>query len=70
MQLAEKVIDVTGLRATIVRKRCRGTTRQRQPDISLRRTELAWEPRTNLDEGLKRTIVTFSRSLCETTDPQ
>lgn len=33
--------------------------RQRQPDITLARTLLQWEPTVQLDEGLKRTIAYF-----------
>jgi dTDP-glucose 4,6-dehydratase len=29
----------------------------RQPDITLARTELGWEPTVDLDDGLKRTIA-------------
>jgi len=35
---------------------------QRQPDISLARKELDWEPKVQLEEGLLRTIEYF-RSL-------
>lgn len=33
--------------------------RQRQPDISLAKEKLGWEPKINLDEGLKKTIEYF-----------
>jgi UDP-glucuronate decarboxylase len=33
--------------------------RQRKPDISLAGRELQWEPKVQLDEGLKRTIEYF-----------
>ena len=33
--------------------------RVRQPDITLARTLLGWEPRVALDEGMKRTIAWF-----------
>ena len=32
---------------------------QRRPDISLAKKRLGWEPKINLDEGLKRTIAWF-----------
>ncbi|MCC6220755.1 MAG: SDR family oxidoreductase [Deltaproteobacteria bacterium] len=32
---------------------------RRQPDISLAREKLGWEPEVNVDEGLERTIVDF-----------
>ena len=36
---------------------------QRQPDITLAREKLGWEPTVQLDEGLKRTIPYFERLL-------
>lgn len=35
----------------------------RQPDISKVRTELGWEPKINLEEGLKRTIEWFKQQM-------
>jgi nucleoside-diphosphate-sugar epimerase len=32
----------------------------RQPDISLARAALGWEPRVPIEEGLKRTIAWFA----------
>ena len=32
---------------------------QRKPDISLAKKELGWEPKIDLEEGLKRTIAYF-----------
>jgi len=32
---------------------------QRQPDISLAKEKLDWEPTVNLEEGLKKTIAYF-----------
>jgi len=37
--------------------------KQRQPDISLAKTKLGWEPKIKLDEGLKRTIDYFKSVL-------
>ena len=39
--------------------------RQRQPDISLARSTLNWAPKTQLDEGLKKTIAYFDATLAE-----
>jgi len=36
---------------------------QRQPDISLAKTKLNWEPKVKLDEGLDHTIAYFKKSL-------
>ncbi len=37
--------------------------RQRQPDITLAREKLGWEPKVPLEEGLKETIAYFQRAL-------
>ena len=34
---------------------------QRQPDITLARKELGWEPTIQLEEGLKKTIDYFKK---------
>ncbi|MBT4290484.1 MAG: SDR family NAD-dependent epimerase/dehydratase, partial [Deltaproteobacteria bacterium] len=36
---------------------------QRQPDISLAKRELNWEPTIQLEEGLKKTIPYFENIL-------
>jgi UDP-glucuronate decarboxylase len=36
---------------------------QRQPDISLARAKLSWEPRIGIDDGLRETIDYFKRTL-------
>jgi UDP-glucuronate decarboxylase len=67
-ELAEIVINLTGSRAKIVsRPLPADDPRQRQPDIATARKVLAWEPRTPLKEGLKKTIAYFDELL---RDPQ
>ncbi len=59
-QLAEKVVALTGSKSTIEYKDLPSDDpAQRQPDISLARQQLKWEPQTQLDEGLKKTIEYF-----------
>jgi UDP-glucuronate decarboxylase len=59
-ELAEKIIRLTGSRSRIVYKPLpQDDPRQRQPDISLARKELGWEPSVELDEGLMATIRYF-----------
>jgi len=66
MQLAEKVIALTGARSKIVKKPLpENDPRQRQPNIERARKELGWEPRTQLDEGLRKTIGYFEKLLTD-----
>jgi UDP-glucuronate decarboxylase len=60
LELAEKIIAMTGSRSRIrhVDLPADDPT-QRKPDISLARSELGWEPRVTLDEGLELTIRYF-----------
>jgi UDP-glucuronate decarboxylase len=63
-ELAETVIDMTGSNSTLAyRPLPSDDPRQRQPDISLARKSLGWEPETPLREGLARTIEYFRRLL-------
>ena len=68
-QLAEKVIALTGSRSKIEAKPLPADDpRQRQPNISLARSTLNWAPKTQLDEGLKKTIAYFDATLAEIHD--
>jgi len=59
-ELAEKVIQLTGTQSRIVHEALPADDpKQRQPDIELAKTELGWEPRVSLDEGLVETIDYF-----------
>jgi len=65
-ELAHKVIDLTGSRSTIVREPLpQDDPMQRQPDIGLARAKLGWEPRVQLDEGLRHTIAYFDELLSD-----
>jgi UDP-glucuronate decarboxylase len=58
--LAERVVGLTGSRSPIVHKPLPpDDPAQRRPDISKARATLGWEPRTDLDTGLARTIEYF-----------
>ena len=60
LELAEKVIELTGSGSKIVHKELPADDpTQRKPVIELAKKELDWEPSINLDEGLKRTIEYF-----------
>jgi dTDP-glucose 4,6-dehydratase len=57
LELAEAVIDVTGSRSEIVFEALPTDDPQvRQPDISLAREVLGWEPKVDLRDGLRQTI--------------
>jgi UDP-glucuronate decarboxylase len=61
-ELAERVIALTGSRSSLIFKPLPSDDpRQRQPNISLARSMLDWEPRIELDEGLQKTIAYFRR---------
>jgi UDP-glucuronate decarboxylase len=59
-QLAEHVLRLTGSKGKLIHKPLPADDpSQRQPDISLARKHLGWEPKVPLEEGLKRTIEYF-----------
>jgi UDP-glucuronate decarboxylase len=58
--LAEKVIELTDSSSKVVfRQLPSDDPLQRQPDISMARKMLNWEPTVPLEEGLKKTIAYF-----------
>jgi len=60
LELAEKVIALTGSKSRLVFQPLPSDDpRQRQPDISLAKKHLGWEPKINLENGLKETIRYF-----------
>jgi UDP-glucuronate decarboxylase len=64
LELAEKVIRLTGSNSKLVFMPLpEDDPLQRQPDISLARKELGWEPKIALDEGLEKTIAYFKSVL-------
>jgi len=64
LELARKVIDLTGARSKIVFKPLPSDDPlQRKPDISLAREALQWEPRISLEEGLRPTVSYFESLL-------
>jgi UDP-glucuronate decarboxylase len=67
LELANKVIELTGSQSKLVRMPLPADDpKQRRPDISLARKELGnWAPVTQLEEGLKKTIAYFDQILAE-----
>ena len=59
-ELAEKVIELTGSSSELIYKPLPSDDpTQRQPDITLAKEKLGWEPKVQLEEGLKKTIPYF-----------
>jgi UDP-glucuronate decarboxylase len=64
LELAEMIIRLTGSKSKIVYKPLPPDDPvRRQPDISLAKEKLAWEPKVNLEDGLKETIRYFKKKL-------
>ena len=62
MDLAKTVISMTGNRSKIVHRPLpQDDPMQRNPDISLARKTLGWQPHVNLEKGLERTIEYFRK---------
>jgi UDP-glucuronate decarboxylase len=60
IELAEAVLKLTDSRSKLVHKPLPADDpKQRQPDISLAKRELDWEPKVPLAEGLKYTVEYF-----------
>jgi UDP-glucuronate decarboxylase len=69
LELANKVIELTGSRSQLMRMPLPADDpKQRRPDITLAQQELdGWAPKTQLEEGLKKTIAYFDKALSEST---
>ncbi|THD73077.1 MAG: SDR family oxidoreductase [Bradyrhizobium sp.] len=64
LDLAKQVIEMTGSSSSIVfQQASQDDPQQRQPDISLARSSLEWEPQVALERGLEKTIAYFERQL-------
>jgi UDP-glucuronate decarboxylase len=67
LELAELVLQKTGGKSKISYYPLPGDDpKQRQPDITLAKKELGWEPKVSLDQGLDSTIDYFRNLLAET----
>jgi UDP-glucuronate decarboxylase len=64
MDLAKRIIELTGSSSKIVRRPLpQDDPTRRQPDITLAKKELGWSPTVDLNEGLKKTIANFEERL-------
>jgi UDP-glucuronate decarboxylase len=63
-QLAETVIELTGSNSQLIEEPLPADDpRQRQPDITLAKEKVGWEPQVKLREGLVNTIDYFDNFL-------
>ena len=66
LELAQIIIDLTGSKSKLIFKPLPSDDpMQRQPDITLAKKELNWEPKIELREGLTKTISYFDDLLIE-----
>jgi UDP-glucuronate decarboxylase len=64
LELAEKIIDLSGSKSKVVFKPLPSDDpKQRCPDITLAKENLAWEPKVKLEEGLIHTMAYFDELL-------
>jgi UDP-glucuronate decarboxylase len=63
-QLAETVLKMVGGKSRLVLKPLpQDDPKQRQPDITVARNTLNWEPEVELEVGLEKTISYFKQCL-------
>jgi UDP-glucuronate decarboxylase len=66
LELAETIIALTGSRSALIRRPLpQDDPTQRQPDITLARDLLGWQPEIALEKGLTLTIPYFEQMLTE-----
>ena len=67
LELAEKVIRLVGSNSKLVHKPLpQDDPKQRKPDLTLAKAKLnGWEPKVDLEDGLKDTIAYFRKALAE-----
>lgn len=64
LELAQKVIELTGSKSELLFGDLpQDDPKQRQPDITLAKRELGWEPTISLDQGLRYTVDYFRNRL-------
>ena len=64
--IAKKIIELSGSKSRLVyRPLPEDDPKVRQPDITRARTLLGWEPKVDLDEGLRRTLAYFKEKVAE-----
>jgi UDP-glucuronate decarboxylase len=62
LQLAETILKLSGSKSKIVYQSLPSDDpKQRQPNIELAKAKLGWQPKINLEDGLKETIAYFKK---------
>jgi UDP-glucuronate decarboxylase len=62
LQLAETILKLSGSKSRIVHQPLPSDDpKQRQPNIELAKAKLGWQPKVNLEDGLKETIAYFKK---------
>lgn len=62
LELGQKIIDLTGSKSEIILEPLpQDDPKRRQPDITLAKEKLSWEPKVNLEQGLQKTIEYFEK---------
>jgi UDP-glucuronate decarboxylase len=66
LELAEAVLKLTGSKSKIIYQPLPADDpKQRQPNIDLAKEKLSWQPKVQLEDGLKETIAYFQRVLSQ-----
>jgi UDP-glucuronate decarboxylase len=66
LQLAEIILRLSGSKSKIIHQPLPSDDpKQRQPNIALAKAKLGWQPRVNLEDGLKETIAYFKKIVGE-----
>jgi UDP-glucuronate decarboxylase len=64
LELAELILKLTSSKSKLIYKDLpEDDPKQRQPNISLAKAKLDWEPKVKLEDGLKETITYFTKLL-------
>jgi UDP-glucuronate decarboxylase len=67
LQLAETILRLSNSKSKLVFAPLPSDDpKQRQPDITLAKAKLGWEPKVKLEDGLKETIAYFKALLVNT----
>ena len=62
LQLAETILRLSGSKSKIIHQSLPSDDpKQRQPNIELAKDKLGWQPKVNLEDGLKETIAYFRK---------